>query len=56
MAGESSNPGTVEEIFKDFSGRRSSILQALSVGRQTHNLSHSVSYCLVDTSFGDLFK
>ncbi|CAN6874813.1 unnamed protein product [Brassica oleracea] len=31
MAGESSNPGTVEEIFKDFSGRRSSILQALSV-------------------------
>ncbi|EOA21451.1 hypothetical protein CARUB_v10001835mg [Capsella rubella] len=30
MAAESSNPRTVEEIFKDFSGRRSGFLRALS--------------------------
>ena len=37
MASISSSPRTVEEIFKDYSGRRGGILRALTHGHSIHN-------------------
>lgn len=38
MASVSSNPRTVEEIFKDFSGRRNGIIRALTYGTRSRFL------------------
>lgn len=47
MASISSSPRTVEEIFKDYSGRRAGVVRALTYGTRifpTHSLSSSSSF------------
>lgn len=51
MASISSNPRNVEEIFKDYSGRRAGVLRALTYGTYSINLVLMSIYAYFDLFF-----